>query len=43
MKKYILFFVILFSIVSTGCESKHDQLYKACQDQDFELAHQIRS
>lgn len=41
MKKYTLFFVILSSIIFVSCESKHDQLYKACQDQDFELAHQI--
>lgn len=41
MKKYTLFIVILSSIIFVSCESKHDQLYKACQDQDFELAHQI--
>ncbi len=41
MKKYTLFFVILSSIIFVSCESKHDQLYKACQNQDFELAHQI--
>jgi len=41
MKKYTLLFVILSSFILAGCESNHEQLYKACQNQDFELAHQI--